>query len=259
MKYKDFPEFEKVVSQEIVVSPVFLDELYEKSKKEKRVQWLERKKGLTKGKSRTKLGWFPPEKRVEVAAAFVAGMTNSSDLETLTKVPAATIRQWKRKEWWADLIANVRLEQDEKFDAKFTKVIDKTLDKIVDSLDNGDLIYYYDKEGTRLERRKPLSAKESNSILNTVLDKRQLLRGLPTSRTEKVSNKETLTQLADEFRKFAGAKTIESQDFKEITDAEDTEVEIEDEYDSIESEFTASEGGEEENRSGELEQGHEGS
>ena len=156
------------------------------------------------GTRTTKRGWYPPEKRIAVATAFAAGMTNANDLEKLTGIAASTIRNWKQNEWWHDLLERIRHEQDEKFDAKFTKIIDKTLDHVMDSLQNGDHVLMRDGEIVR----KPMSGKEAAQISSTIIDKRNLLRGKPTSRTESVSGKDRLSKLAEEFRKFSGAKTI---------------------------------------------------
>lgn len=231
VKYKDFPEFDKLPDK-ITASPDFLDRLYEKSKREKRVQWLERKNGKTAAgnpisKAQTKRGWFPPEKRVEVVTAYCAGMTNASDLEELTKVPAGTIRVWKTREWWHDLVERIHVEKDAELDAKFTKIIDKTLNRIVTAIDEGDT--HLTKTGQLV--KVPVKARDAAMISAMMVDKRNLLRGKPTSRTEKISDSDRLTKLAADFRKFAGAKTIqgevlsaETEETKDQTEAEEADV-----------------------------------
>ena len=217
-KYKDFPEFERTVPEVIVISENYLDEQHELARREKRVQWKERKEGRMAGKTTTKRGWYPPEKRIQIATAFVAGMTNATDLERLSGVSASAIRNWKQKDWWADLIERVRREQDEVIDAKFTKIIDKTLDTIVDRLEGGD--YKMDRFGEL--HRVPVGMKDAASVATSVVDKRNLLRGKPTSRTERLSDKDQLANLAKEFRKFAGAKQIEGEVIP-ITEGDDYE------------------------------------
>ena len=213
---KTFPEFDEVVPAEIVITDRTIDEIAEKNKREKRPQWLERAKGKTVGKTRTKGGWYPPEKRIEVATLFVAGVTNASQIEELTKIPAATVRDWKRQEWWGDLIDRVRYEKDEELDPKFSKIIEKTLDRITESLELGDEVITRDGEVIR----KKVSGKDAAQIMKLTVQERQLLRGKPTSRVEKLSQKDTLLELATEFRKFAGAKTIEGESNVESRETE---------------------------------------
>ena len=212
MLYKDFPEFDKLPDV-LTFGPDYLDKLEEKSKREKRVQWLERKRGMTKGKTRTKPGWFPVEKRIEVATAFVAGQTNASRLSELTKVPAATIRKWKTQPWWGDLIEKVRYEKDEEFDARFTTVIEKSLDVVTDALIQGDVVdTNVDEDGNVTYIRAPIKAKDAAHISSMVIKDRNLLRGKPTSRTETLSDKEQLAKLAKQFRELGGAtKVIEGE------------------------------------------------
>jgi hypothetical protein len=223
-KYPDFPEFEKVVPAVITFDDTYLDVQMEKSKREKRIQWKERKEGRMAGKRRTKPGWYPPEKRIQVATAFVAGMTNASDLEQLSGVSASAIRNWKQKEWWSDLLERIRREQDEKFDAKFTKIIDKTLDVVVDRLNNGEMKMNH---RTGELERVPVTMRDAVHAGEKIIDKRNLLRGKPTSRVERLSEKDQLTKLAAEFRKFAGAKQIEGEVLAvEVEDIEDGRPEI---------------------------------
>lgn len=225
-QYSDFPEFE-TLPDEIKFGDDFLEKLEDKSKREKRVQWLERKKGMSaNGRSKTKTGWFPPEKRVEVATAFVAGIQNASRLEELTKVPAATIRKWKQQEWWRDLLAKVRYEKDAEFDAKMTGIIDKTLTKIEEGLEKGD--QYIDRR-TGETRYRPINATQAANIQEKIFKQRQLIRGEPTSRTETLNSREMMKNLFESFRKFAGApKVIEGEVIdKQIEDYSETEAETE--------------------------------
>ena len=215
LKYKDFPEFEDTVPDEILINSNTLDEIQEKNSRDTRHIYLERSRGELKGKTQTKKGWFPPEKRIEVATAFVAGMTNSSRLEELTKIPAGTIRQWKIQPWWGDLLERVKVEKDVELDSKFTKIIDKTLDRVVDSIEHGDSVLRkkMDKDGIWSDEivKVPMKGKEAAGITAQIFDKRQLLRGKPTARVEVLSQKEQLKELRDEFRRFAGAKVINAE------------------------------------------------
>jgi hypothetical protein len=141
-----------------------------------------------------------------VACAYaVSG--NSRRVSELTGVKEGTIRAWKTTQWWQEVQSRIRQEHADELDSKLTKLVDKAVDQINDRLDNGD--YIYNVKADKLVR-KPLGARDMATITATALDKRQLLRGEPTSRTEKVSENEKLVRLAEEFKKFAQAKEINS-------------------------------------------------
>ena len=90
--------------------------------------------------------------------------------------------------------------------SKLTQIVDKSLEVIQDRLINGD--YILNKKTGEIHRR-PASLRDASIVANTVVDKRQLLRGKPTSRTEKISVDARLLKLAEEFAKFAASRTIE--------------------------------------------------
>lgn len=151
-------------------------------------------------------GWYSDAKKMEVACTFaVSG--NSARVSELCKVPEGTIRAWKQTEWWHEIMSRIHQEQNEELDAKLTKLVDKAVDQINDRLESGD--YVYNAKEDKLVR-KPVNAKDIAIVTAITLDKRQLLRGEPTSRVEKVSENEKLSRLAAEFRKFAAAKQVES-------------------------------------------------
>jgi len=164
--------------------------------------------------------WFTEEKRIEVVTAY-AVYGNAKRVEEITGVSSNTIRQWKHSDWWEEVIQRVRIEKDDELDAKFSNIIDKTLERIADSVENGD--YIYDTKRGQLVRR-PIYAKEGAEILSKIVDKRQLLRGLPTKRIEN-SSKEIqirLQTLAAEFEKMVkGNKTLDISDaeYVEVVDA----------------------------------------
>lgn len=154
-----------------------------------------------------KHGWYSDAKKLEVACVF-AVTPNSRRVSELTNIPEATIRTWKQTEWWQEIMSRIHNEQNEELDAKLTQLVDKAVDQINDRLSDGD--YVYNTKEDKLVR-KPVTAKDLAIVTAITLDKRQLLRGQPTSRVEKVSENEKLSRLAEEFKKFSQAKTIENQ------------------------------------------------
>lgn len=169
---------------------------------------------LLAGKTRLKKkhGWWPEEKRIEVASLFAAGVTSSRELERLTGVPDTAIREWRTKDWWPELLETIHATVDHETVSKLTKIVDKSLELVQDRLNNGD---YVVNMKTGQVFRKPVSVRDATVVASTVVDKRQLLRGKATSRSEKVSVDDRLTKLALEFKRFAEAKDVTAES-KEI-------------------------------------------
>lgn len=146
--------------------------------------------------------YTPADKIAAATAWMVTG--NAARAEGYCGVPANTISQWRKTEWWANLTAQVRKEKSDEADALMTGVIHSALEAINDRIENGDVVI--NKSGA--QERVPVKAKDLASITGIVFDKRALGRGDPTSRTEKVSTSDRLKQLKEQFEKFSNAKEI---------------------------------------------------
>ena len=158
-------------------------------------------------------------KRIEVATAHAMGL-KAPMIEVATGVPAQTIRHWRLADWFKDLVDELRRDDDSEVDAKLTKIVGKSLDSVVDRLENGD--FMYDPKAKTFVRR-PVYIKDITRVADVMFDKRNLLRGKPTSisgKTEQISDR--LLKLAAEFERFVTSKTIEGEVIKDailITEA----------------------------------------
>ena len=163
----------------------------------------------------TKPGWYPDEKRIEVATLF-AVTGSKTRVEALTGVPRATVARWIREDWFKDLLEAIRAENDQLLDAKMTEIVVKALDQVEDRVENGDTVIL--KDGTPV--RRPMTGKDLSIVQAIQIDKRQLLRGKPTSRTEQISNQtveKKLLDLAENFRKLANRTPEKELDISDAT------------------------------------------
>ncbi len=175
-------------------------------------------KGITK-----KQGWYPDEKRIEVVSLY-ACIGNPTDIATLTGVPVATIRGWRREQWFITLLEEIRDENNENLDARFTQIVNKAQDLILDRLENGDTVLT--KMGELI--KKPVSIRDLALVGAITVDKRQIIRNKPTSIQEQQVTPiiGRLEQLAENFKALASKKEIPSNqvivdvEYKEIIDAE---------------------------------------
>ena len=169
-------------------------------------------------------GWWSKQKRIEVVTTDLA-LGNAAMVEGVTGVPRGTIRQWRMAQWYKDLVEEIRNEEDGELDVKLSKVINKSLDAVMDRVDNGDFIF--DSKTSKFHR-KPIHMKDALKAVTEIFDKRNLLRGKPTSRVEKHSVQDNLANLAAEFAKFANARTIQGEIINEdANEREDADAPIE--------------------------------
>jgi len=172
----------------------------------------------TRGRPMTGKGIFglPDSKRIEVATLW-AVVGNIKKVAELSGLNETTIRKWTKEDWFKKLLEDIRTENDEKIDSQTTEIVDKALDAIKDRIENGD--FQVTKTGEIV--RKPVAIRDLAIVAAISIDKRQLLRGKPTSRTESVSSEKTLENLASTFAQLAGKtrKPLEIQDveYKEVT------------------------------------------
>ncbi len=162
---------------------------------------------------------FPQEKKVEAAAIYAVTGSIQRTAE-LSGVPYDTVKGWRQTDEFKALLREVWEENNEKIDAKFTEIIEKSLEQVLDRVENGD----FRLNGKGELKRVPVSAKDLSLVQAINTDKRQLLRGLPTSRSEGAESNtgrtvDRLERLAETFENLArlGRKPI-------VVDVEDAQI-----------------------------------
>jgi len=153
------------------------------------------------------LAWSD-EKRVEAATADAMGLS-ATMIQAATGIAAGTIKKWRQEEWYQQLIAEIRDQEDREIDGHLTKLVNDSLKVIGDRLENGD--YMWNSKENRFIR-KPVYMKEANKVASELIQRRNLLRGKPTSISSKEQISDKLAALADRFAQFARQpRTIEGE------------------------------------------------
>lgn len=155
-------------------------------------------------------GW-PWEKKYEVVTQWLV-LGNIRLVSELTKVPDHTIRTWKTQEWWGELVASIKQEQQIKTSSKLSRIIEKSLDAVEDRLENGEMVV--DRKTGEILRR-PVVLKDAAKAANDLLARQAILEknsGVSSETNE--SMQDILANIAKEFKKFNKEvnKTLESQD-----------------------------------------------
>ncbi len=134
------------------------------------------------------------DRRRAVVEYFVMG--NMAKVSDSTGIPETTLSGWRKSEWWDGLVAEVRSEKGEEFDANLTKLIDSSFDQAQDRVDNGD--YRVNKDGELI--RVPMGGRDLVIAGATVYDKQRLHRNEPTSIQ---GDSKSIEQLAEFFREIS--------------------------------------------------------
>ena len=138
--------------------------------------------------------------------ALIAGGTPKSVACQLTGMSYNNLKRWSREEWYDQAIAIIRERLDMALDSTYTAVIHRATGEVMDRLEHGDVII--NKDGDQI--RKPVTAKDAMLVAGIAHDKRNLLRGKPTSITESVSEGDRLKGLAEKFKNIAEGRTFDA-------------------------------------------------
>lgn len=147
-------------------------------------------------------GWWPDKKKIEVVTAWMS-LGSIPLASATTGVPIETIRTWRRMPWWADMVQNIKDEDNQELDTKFTKIVRKTLDVIEDRIDNGN--FQLDPKTGRVVR-VPVNLRDTHRVMSDLVDKRRVLRNEPTQITSVEGVNDKLAKLATQFAEFALGK-----------------------------------------------------
>jgi hypothetical protein len=150
---------------------------------------------------------YTPEQRIQ-AASYWTITGNINEVARKTNIPSSTIRWWKnRTVWWKELVRQIRKSKQDELDGMLTGILIKGAEQLAERIEHGNHRVHIGEDGQRTGYRVPLSSGElATGALAIPFDKRALLRGDPTSRTERGGNEETqalLSQLAKNFENFA--------------------------------------------------------
>lgn len=154
--------------------------------------------------------WSVEDKVRAATAMMIRG--NSKRASADTGIPDSTIRWWATKSsWWPSLMKQVRKDKQEELDALQTDILHKTIGQLAERVEKGEEVVT--KDGDIVHRG--IGARDLAIIHGTIYDKRALLRGDPTSKTER-SDSDAIEELGRRFEKFAEQMKISGNMAKPI-------------------------------------------
>ena len=155
--------------------------------------------------------------QIRKAAADYVVTGSVTDTARNNAIPPSVLYDWRQTEWWVELTHCIREENSDELDGALSGLIQDAVAAARERIQNGDhkLLKMKGESGDRVELvRVPVSAKDAAITAAVALDKRQLLRNLPTQITESGSG---LRALQEQLRQLSG-RTIEGKVLKSNED-----------------------------------------
>lgn len=139
------------------------------------------------------------DKKQEVCEKMLA-LNNVRLVAELTNVTTQTIQNWKKTEWWQDLVNEIKSTEKVQLDNKLKQLINKSLDVVEDRLENGEIVMN-NKTGELV--RKPVVLRDTARVASDLISKRLAIeKDSQEIQLKKDSMKETLVMLATEFARW---------------------------------------------------------
>lgn len=154
--------------------------------------------------ARNDKNWWPDKKKIEVATLY-AVLRDEEKVSQLAGVHSKIILQWLNEPWFGEILLKVRKDRNEKLDLAITDVLEKGLEIVLDRFENGEMMV---NRKTGETYRVPVNVKNVALVADVFFDKRQLIRGEATTRTEVITQEEKLEKLRENFEKLARSKLI---------------------------------------------------
>lgn len=165
--------------------------------------------------------WWSDSQKLEAAKTYLA-VGNVAVTARMLKIPDDTMRRWRKTQWWADLVGELKLQDDMMLSARLKKIIEKSFEAVEDRLENGDWVY---DQKTGSLRRKHVSMRDAHKVAIDLVDKREILLGRQTPTISEQQVEDKLATLADKFASMVNKKISPPN---QIVEAEIIEISSED-------------------------------
>ena len=158
------------------------------------------------------------EKRMDVVSRYML-LGNMRVVSEQTGVAYATLAEWKRQDWWPDMVDQIRRQKKSKTNEHITKILNTSFEVLQDRLENGDWVLN-NKTGQIV--RKPVGVKDATTIANQLMQRQIQIEDLIERNSQNQDNvQDTLKALATEFIKWQKKSKRETIDVEDATIVED--------------------------------------
>lgn len=153
--------------------------------------------------------------KTEAAKRWIT-LGNMRLVAEVTGISYNTLHDWRKQDWWAELIQEVKNGQKAQRNTKMNTVIEDSIEVIHDRILNGDVIL---NNKTGELQRKPVNLRDVGNLTNQLLTRQMQMEELSErmeSRKETVQ--ETLSMLAKEFSKWQRIQNKQNATDVEVID-----------------------------------------
>ena len=163
--------------------------------------------------------WSDNQKMEAIQSYLLLG--NLALTSRILGIPEITLRVWKRTEWWADMVNEIKSQDRIQLSSRMKKIVDASLTVVEDRLLNGD--YQFDQK-TGQNIRKPVNMKDAHKVAVDLQDRQDLLEKTekPEITEDKIESR--LLQLANTFAEMATKKIEQVNNSRRTVDVEDAEI-----------------------------------
>jgi len=163
--------------------------------------------------------WSDNQKMEAIQSWLLLG--NLALTSRILGIPEITLRVWKRTEWWADMVNEIKSQDRIQLSSRMKKIVDASLTVVEDRLLNGD--YQFDQK-TGQNIRKPVNMKDAHKVAVDLQDRQDLLEKTekPEITEDKIESR--LLQLAEKFADMATKKIEQTNNTRRTVDVDDAEI-----------------------------------
>ena len=171
--------------------------------------------------AKTNRSWSDNQKMEAVQSYLLLG--NLAMTGRILGIPEITLRVWKRTDWWATLVAEIKSQEKVQLSGKMKKLLDASLSVVEDRLINGD--YQMDQKTGEVVR-KPVNMKDAHRVAMDMHQRQDLIdKALAGHEEVSVEGTESrLLKLAEQFATMATKKIQQQSDISRTIDVEDVSV-----------------------------------
>lgn len=141
---------------------------------------------------------YTVDQRVQAVLVYFVKQSRSKTAQ-IVNVPEGTIKHWMQTVWWKQAYESLKKQKNEELDGKITGILTTSIDLLAKRLKKGDEVIT--KDGQTIY--KAVTARDVAMIAAILFDKRAILRGESSSKTDRTSTKEVLTELMASFKQLA--------------------------------------------------------
>jgi len=167
--------------------------------------------------------WSDKQKMEAVKSYLLLG--NVALVSRILNIPEVTIRYWRRSEWWAACIEDIRTQEKVELSGKLKTIVEKSLEAVEDRLLNGDFVL---NQKTGQMERKQVNMKDAHKVATDLIDRKALLDKTGPAVATEQGDDERLLKLAEKFATFVTQKLDKPKEelelVEDITPKEDTDA-----------------------------------